>query len=94
MCIRDRISYSLAARTMALDIRTLTWSREICDAAGIDPAKFSTPVPSGTIVGPVKEELANELGLPLDTRAVSYTHLSAESTKSGSKMSLPKRTSL
>ena len=71
---RRMISYSLAARTMALDIRTLTWSREICDATGIDPAKFSTPVPSGTIVGPVKEELANELGLPLDTRVCTGGH--------------------
>lgn len=45
------IDYSLAARTMGLDIRRRVWSEEIFAAAGIDPAKMSKPVESGAVVG-------------------------------------------
>lgn len=57
------IDYSLAARTMGFNIRYLTWSRSIFEAAGIDPALFGRPVSSGSIVGVVLPDLAAELGL-------------------------------
>lgn len=69
-----QIDYSLATRTMAFDIRNLCWSREVCDAAGIDPALFSRPVPTGTSAGQLKAELAKELGLWEGTIAVSVSH--------------------
>ncbi len=50
---RAQIDYSLAARTMAFDIHTLTWSEEIFDAAGIDLSMMSKPVPTGTSAGTV-----------------------------------------
>ena len=46
-----QIDYSLATRTMALDIQKLQWSREMFDAAGIDVALMSRPVPTGTPAG-------------------------------------------
>ncbi len=58
-----QIDYSLAARTMALDIRKKEWSKEVFDAAGVDMNLMSTPVKTGSIAGKVKEELAKELGL-------------------------------
>lgn len=69
-----QIDYSLATRTMAFDIRNLCWNREVCDAAGIDPALFSRPVPTGTSAGQLKAELAKELGLWEGTIAVSVSH--------------------
>lgn len=58
-----QIDCSLAARTMALDIRSCDWSSELLDFAEIDKQKFSRVVKSGTIAGKVKCDLAKELGL-------------------------------
>lgn len=69
-----QIDYSLATRTMAFDIRNLSWSKEVCDAAGIDPKLFSRPVPTGTSAGQIKKELTEKLGLWEGTIAVSVSH--------------------
>ena len=63
------IDYSLAARSMALDIRKRAWSCEILSAAGIDPSLLSTPVPTGSVAGSIKSEIAERLGVS-DTLAV------------------------
>ncbi len=62
-----QIDYSLAARTMALDIRKRTWSEEIFSAAEIDPNLFSKPVPTGSIAGTLKPELAKKWNTPAFT---------------------------
>lgn len=62
-----KVAYSSAMRTLALDIHTLQWSREVMEAAGLDCRKFSQPAPAGDIVGTVKPALAAELGLSPDT---------------------------
>ncbi len=49
----SQIDYSLAARTMAFDIKKLTWSEEIFGAAGIDQSLMSHPVPTGTSAGKI-----------------------------------------
>jgi xylulokinase len=66
--------YSIAARTMAFDIRNLRWSKEICDAAGISSEMFGTPVPGGTGAGPITKESAARTGLPLETMVVTGGH--------------------
>jgi len=71
---RRCIDYSLAARTMALDIRTLTWSGDLLDAAGIDASLFSELVPSGAEAGTIDPSLAAELGLPKHLRIVLCGH--------------------
>ena len=71
---RRRIDHSLAARTMALDIRTLTWSGEMLHAAGIDRTLFSELVPSGSEAGTILPSLAAELGLPKTVRIVICGH--------------------
>lgn len=58
-----QIDYSLAARTMGLDIRNLEWSKKLLDKSGIDVSKMSKIVPSGTVAGKIKKELELELGL-------------------------------
>ncbi len=69
-----QIDYSLATRTMAFDIHNLCWSQEVCEAAGIDPALLSKPVPTGTSAGQLKRGLTEALGLWEGTIAVSVSH--------------------
>ena len=69
-----QIDYSLASRTMALNIHQKTWSREMLSYAGIDPELLSMPVPSGSAAGPVREALREELGLSPDVMVVSGCH--------------------
>ncbi len=66
-----QIDYSLASRTMAFDVRRLQWSGELLRYAGLDAALFSKPVPSGTAAGPLRAELAREIGLPPGTLVVN-----------------------
>lgn len=68
------IDYSLAARTMALDIRNKCWSDEILFAAGIDKSLLSTPVKAFNVAGTLKKELKNELGIENDIQIVNGAH--------------------
>ena len=71
---RAQIDYSLATRTMAFDINRLTWSREIFDAAGIDPSLMSFPVPTGTSAGRLTAEASRKTGLSRECVVVSVSH--------------------
>lgn len=68
------IDYSLAARTMALDIRTRNWSEEIFAAAGVDSSLFSTPVSAGHVAGELKAELKEKLGISNSIKIVNGSH--------------------
>jgi xylulokinase len=72
--LEPTIDYSLASRTMAFDIRKKKWSDEILSIAGIDPALLATPRPSGEIVGEIPSSIAEKLGLPKGTVAVTGGH--------------------
>lgn len=69
-----QIDYSLATRTMGLDIRKLCWSREMFDAAGIDVHMMSKPVPTGAPAGGLTPEAAQAVGLPERVVIVSISH--------------------
>ena len=69
-----QIDYSLATRSMAFDIHSLTWSDEILEAAGIDKALFSRPVATGTDAGTITAEAAAKTGLSPETHIVSISH--------------------
>ncbi len=68
------IDYSLAARTMALDIRKRAWSDEIFDAAEIDSSLFSTPVAAGNVAGELRDCLKEELGISHSLKIVNGSH--------------------
>lgn len=68
------VSYSLACRTMALDIRSRAWSRTMFDAAGIDMDWMSRPAPSGTVAGVVMAGVRRELGLTEETIVTTGGH--------------------
>ena len=71
---KAQIDYSLAARTMAFDIKNLCWSREIFAAADIDIRLMAQPVPTGTTAGTVTDQAARCTGLQKDALVVSISH--------------------
>lgn len=71
---RAQIDHSLAARTTCFDIKAKKWCDEILDFCGIDKTLFSTPVPSGTIAGNIKIELAKELNVSPYLKVISGCH--------------------
>lgn len=66
--------YSLAARTMFLDIRKKRWSEKMLGIGGIDESLLPGVKPSGTVVGEVKREIASSLGLPQGVKVVTGGH--------------------
>ena len=56
--------FSLASRTLMLDIEQLVWATDLVQDAGIDPAILSPLLPSGTKLGTVLTEIAAQTGLP------------------------------
>jgi len=65
---------SLASRTCAFDINTRTWSKEILEAAGIKEELLSKPVDFGTVVGKIKQEIKDYLGISHDITVVMACH--------------------
>src|SRR5512141_1217230 len=57
--------YSLASRTLALDITRRCWSDAILSEVGISPDLYAPLVPSGTRIGPVTPEASAQTGLPV-----------------------------
>jgi xylulokinase len=55
---------SIAARTMAWDVRAGAWSLELLDAAGVSPDVFPGVVPTGSAVGEVPSGAGRPLGIP------------------------------
>lgn len=68
------ISLSLAARTMALDVRAGRWSEDVLGIAGVDPALLATPAPSGRVVGSIPHRVCEDLGLPKGVVVVTGGH--------------------
>ena len=74
LCGEFATDYSMAARTMAFDIRKKVWSDEIFDIASINKSVFSTPHPSGTPIGKILPQIANELKLSSEAVVVTGGH--------------------
>jgi xylulokinase len=68
------IDYSLASRTMLLDIHTNSWSDEVADALGLSTAGFSRPVRMGTPIGKLLPKVAKETGLNENVLVVAGGH--------------------
>ena len=68
------IDYSMAARMLGFDIRSLSWSEELLGAAGVDGEKLPVARPSGYVVGEVSRAIALDLGLPPGVQVVVGGH--------------------
>jgi len=64
------IDHTMASRTMAFDLTSRRWSHEILDNLELETDRFSTPVASGTTVGTIRQDLAQELGVPTNLALV------------------------
>jgi glycerol kinase len=56
---------SNASRTLLLDIRTLTWSEELCELFGVDPAMLPEVRPSSGRFGVTGDALPVPAGIPI-----------------------------
>ena len=74
MGLEPRIDYSMAARTMAFDIHRKVYSEKLCAAADVSPGLFSTPAPTGVVVGKLGRKAAGELGLPSGCAVCTGSH--------------------
>jgi xylulokinase len=68
------MDHTMASRTMAFDLSTNTWSREIHRALDLNEAIWSVAVPSGTALGPMRRSLGEELGFPQPPLLVAGGH--------------------
>ena len=59
-----RNEVSLASTTQLYNPRTQTWSKKLFSELGLREAMFAPICPSGTRLGPLKQSLAAETGLP------------------------------
>lgn len=71
---RSAMDYSIATRTMMLDARSRTWSREILDHAGIPSRILPELMPSGAAVGTVTAAAAAQCGLAEGTPVFAGGH--------------------
>lgn len=66
--------FSLASRTLMLDIDKLTWATDLVQNAGVDPAILPPLLPSGTKLGTVLPEIATQTGLPASAIVTTGGH--------------------
>lgn len=69
--LEPTIDATMAARTLAYDINRAAWSRTMIEAAGIDPDKLPTVVPSGSPLGRLGRQGAALTGLSADVDVVA-----------------------
>jgi xylulokinase len=65
------MDYSLAGRTMLVNILTRDWAFDLFDICGIDPGLFSTLAGSNSVVGEIDSAHAEPLGLGPGVRVVT-----------------------
>jgi xylulokinase len=66
--------YSCGTEMLLADVSTGQWSQELCDLAGITPARLPELRPSGVVIGPISAEASRQTGLPTSTLVVNGGH--------------------
>jgi xylulokinase len=74
LCGEQATDFSLASRTLALDIRRHRWAEDILQEAGIRPDVFAPLCASGSPLGTVTPEAAAATGLPVTVRVAAGGH--------------------
>ncbi len=68
------IDPSSASRTMFFDSHNLDWSEEIARTLGLPIDQFSKVRKTGTIIGKIRTELAEDTGLPINLKIIMGCH--------------------
>jgi xylulokinase len=66
--------YSTASRTMFFNVRECVWSDALMEKFGLNPEHYSPPVPMGTVIGTLRDSLAEELGLSHGIKVIVGGH--------------------
>ena len=74
LCGAAKNEESLASTTQLYNPRTKSWSKKLLTALNLPKKLFGPIVPSGTRLGPMKKELAAEVGLPQIEVIASCSH--------------------
>ncbi len=84
LSINDFLAYRLTGRfctnpsngggMQLADVATATWSRALCELAGIQPDRLSPIRPTGVAIGPITAEVSRLTGLPPETMVVNGGH--------------------
>ncbi|MHC4872771.1 MAG: FGGY-family carbohydrate kinase [Planctomycetota bacterium] len=68
------ISWPMAGRTMLFDINSHIWSEEILAALNLDTSRLARTLPTGSEVGTIPDDVANQLGLPSGVKVYTGGH--------------------
>lgn len=71
LCGEKATDYSDASGTLLLDVENKRWSSEMCRLTGINPEWLPGLYESYAVVGTLKKQLAEELGLPGGIRIIA-----------------------
>ena len=63
--------YTLATRTLLFDLEQLKWSERLLSISGIKEEQMPHVVPSGSVVGSLLPNIADDLGIPADVKVVA-----------------------
>jgi xylulokinase len=74
LCGVTATDYSLASRTLALDLHGLRWADELLEEVGISPDLFAPLRGGGSFLGPVSPDAASASGLPESAGVASGGH--------------------
>jgi xylulokinase len=69
-----KTDYTMAARSMLFDVGRKEWSPEILGVLGLSADRLPEVIPSGGVVGTVKREMAESLGLGPDVKVSVCGH--------------------
>jgi xylulokinase len=73
-CAETAADYSSAGRTMLFDVRSCLWSDELISRFGLEKKHISKPQPMGSVVGTLRKNLAEELGIKGDVKVIVGGH--------------------
>ena len=65
---------SLACRTLLYDVEKRCWSKELLDAAGLDIGLMPDVYETGSVIGQLKSDVAEQLGLSQKVKVVIGAH--------------------
>ncbi len=74
LCGNYVMDWSHASRTGVFDIFTRSWNHSVMEAAELEYTMLPPLVPSGSVVGTIKKDISQELGLPNTMALVSGAH--------------------
>jgi xylulokinase len=74
LCGVQATDYSLASRTLALDLRHRRWAEDLMREVGLSPDLFAPLSVSGICLGPVLPDAALATGLPVTTQVAVGGH--------------------